>query len=421
MVNDAGQLHTISPVSSNVLIIDEDTGEVIYSAHNTATTAQRVAFARFIAGLEVSLPRYVAFGPIAALSTDSITRFTALKAEAARSPIGTVVTTTTETARVGVTFGPGIGSGDIREIGLLNDEESASTIHNCDILTNWTTSVGTISLDTEEFVQGFGAVIIESSRGASEAAAFTATPIVINLSSFTSPYLQFWYYIEDAAHIAEVDVELRDGTTRYDWSDVLPVSGTLEDGWNYYSLSIGSGTATSDTNDGRVQITTTTASTVAAATSIVERIDNVRLWAAQGDLWAYLNPTPFISKHPRQTLGVYWFLSITDATTTTATMAEVLTSFGSEQLTVGTSVKTLSSVEYSPLDSGKARTATIQVTAGGPVRYQTDGSTPSATSGLILRSSDNDLVLDNITDIGNMRMIRNSGGSDATIDVTYHR
>jgi|DEB19_MinimDraft_3_1074340.scaffolds.fasta_scaffold14375_4 hypothetical protein len=94
--------------------------------------------------------------------------------------------------------------------------------------------------------------------------------------------------------------------------------------------------------------------------------------------------------------------------------------YATEQLTVSTAVATptASKVDNTATPFNfRASAADVEVGSNGII-YTLDGSTPTATNGLTLASAK--LTLAGYQKVKALKMIR-SGGSDATVNITYYK
>jgi hypothetical protein len=100
--------------------------------------------------------------------------------------------------------------------------------------------------------------------------------------------------------------------------------------------------------------------------------------------------------------------------------------FARERLTVSNTNKPLTKATYE--DDGnigttmrmKAKSARIRVEGANGIWIDELGGTPSATGGISLSSTSQDFWVHGVEGMRNINMQR-SGGTDATVEVTYYR
>jgi len=95
-----------------------------------------------------------------------------------------------------------------------------------------------------------------------------------------------------------------------------------------------------------------------------------------------------------------------------------LTPFAFEQLTVSTTLVNFTTATWQPSGEAPAKAALVQVESQ-PCRYRGDGTAPAAAVGHLLAATDT-IVIPSSEACALAGFIR-SGGSDATLNVTFYR
>jgi hypothetical protein len=98
---------------------------------------------------------------------------------------------------------------------------------------------------------------------------------------------------------------------------------------------------------------------------------------------------------------------------------DVLVPFAYESITATTTSQTLTSATYNPA-TGKAKRANLTCDTGSTVRYNYDGSTPTATSGHLV-STGIIVVFSGDTAIENARIIVSGAPVTMRCQITYER
>lgn len=100
-------------------------------------------------------------------------------------------------------------------------------------------------------------------------------------------------------------------------------------------------------------------------------------------------------------------------------MTTPLQSFAFEQVTVNSTAVGLTEATYAPSGNPRARRAVIQNVGSRVVRYKTDGSAPTSSSGHQLAVG-GVLTLETTHDIAAFRAVRESA-FNSTLAITYQR
>lgn len=403
--------HTIRSVG-NLILIDEDTGDLLDWVHNDITEAHKEGYASWLAGETIDPPNYIAVGNVGALPTETLAQFSALKSEMDRAELAGRSRQTAIVARLLGVFQLGRGVGEINEFGLFGSAADVDEVDDCDSDTDWS-SDNTLAVDTEVFREGTGSLKAEGSGDIS----FENDSLGLgDIGATVNSYLQFWYYIDDASNLGTdgLTIELSSSTTNkqdaYRW---VIATDDLDDDWTWMNLLIDDATVVGTPDlDAFVRLTIYCESKTA---SVVERIDKVRIFNKSGVLWARAEPNSTITKAFTQVLGVYWFFSAREGATSVN-----LNAFAKESVTVGTTATQLTeSVFKIPGEEG-AKLAEILVTKA-PVRMLLTGDDPTETEGILLTKMSL-ITIDNQADIENARFIRDEGASeDAVLEVQYSR
>lgn len=407
----------------NVIIVDFDNNE-IYSGHNEITQTHRNKYADFLIGTAVTTPSHIAIGSKVKLDTESNVAFTKLKSELARVAITSAALQSQDTARFAAILTAGVGTGTIREVGLFNAAESTVEINDCDANTNWSVGAGSLVVDTTEFQEGTASLKNQYTGNGGETDSFTYLPdpqIDTEFTTNANGIFQFWYYNDNVAACNAADMQIDlvtlNSNNRYVWT-VRPGS-ELTNGWNWFHLPLADATIsgtpnveTQNVDEFRILIT------VDNSINVTQRVDRLRLFEPNGDLWARFEPPVSITKQFGTVVGIYWFFSMREGGAELA-----FTAFDSESITVSTSAIGFTSSKISPSGGGgQARQAIVFINSGGPIRWNIDGTNPTSTTGQGPYESGEFFTLEGITNISNLRMIRDTTATgDATVHAIYLR
>ena len=418
-------MHDSFPDSEiNVIVLDEDTGEVLRSVHNVATRIHRQRYAEILSGQTVDLPQYMAFGAGTPDNTETASEFQQLKSEIIRTVAGTRVLTSSESARIGGSFGPGVGVGTAQELGLFTTIQSIVTVNNCDLTTGWESDGTSVGILTSNHIGG-SACITTTRDAVTEVEPFRKGDFNITASGLgAQARLQFWYYTSSAGGISttaqnRVSLVFRDtvqnAQVEFNATNIAPAAGVLSDGWNFYDIPLSSFSPTLDITDENLVLTGFRLRLIKTVSNeIEERLDEVRFWEPSGDLWAYTTLVPPLSKDPQQTLGIYWYLSIRDTAEDQA-----LEGFAYESNQAIATPQRLTASLYAPTGATRATRATVQNTGSNPVRYRVDGGIVATDQGHILAASES-VTLGTFNEIQRFSFAR-SGNASSEISVTYRR
>lgn len=101
---------------------------------------------------------------------------------------------------------------------------------------------------------------------------------------------------------------------------------------------------------------------------------------------------------------------------------EPSTAFAFEKLTSTGAAQPLTKGTFAPTSGSEAQRALITVETGS-IRYRYDGVAPTATSGMFVNAASGVpvIVLEGVNNIENFQFITSSGGTAATLNVTYER
>lgn len=416
----------------NLWVIDEASGLVLWHAHNTVTETFRQSVANWLKGTAVTVPTHIALGTSVKLSTENDRWFTALKKEFARVAIGSSSLNSSDTVRYVAIFLSTEGVGEIKELGLFNAAATATQLSACDVTTNWSTGGGnTLTTDsTTEWREGTASLKVTGTA----ANLLTNTSLAVSVSSHTTDsYLQYWHYVDTVANLnGDFTVKLfvntgagaYDAAIYYSWT---VAKADLANNWNRTQLQISDATA----NGGAAIATHNSVKGLSvvnagvASSSVVQRVDDIRLFKDTGDLWARGQPRSTITKAQGQVVGVYWYISMKEGGATLA-----YASFAKESLTVSTTAVTLTSSVYAPTGADAAKAASIYV-RNAPINYWKSGDTPTVTAGL--QAFPGDIIrLETAGDISSFKAIRalnlyngttfpSGTARDATLEAQYER
>lgn len=411
----------IQNIKGNVVVADLDKVEILDVFPNTVTDAGKQRMARFLIGESITSPNNIAIGNSFSLNTESAQGFTALKSEFARTSVSNKLRSSPVTARLVSLFGSGTGTGTIREFGLFDVAESITSLNNAEATSGWSSGDGgTITLDTSDYMQGSSSLSISDITGDNtEKNYFRNTTIGVDVTSRdTTVFHQVWIYVDDINKLNganSVKLRLGDDTSNY---YVFSLDDTdFSDGWNFINKKVSDATVVgtpSMFSSGTLDFLDFGFNISSGQTPTI-KIDMIRLFQKNGNLWARAEPNAAISKGIAQVVGIYWFLAFSSGADETHYKA-----FTSEKLTISTTAKSLTSATHSPSDEEGARQAYILV-GGMPVRYFKTGDNPTNTAGFLIPPQ-GAFVIDSNTDIGNAKFIRDANAtSNATLFVEYMR
>jgi len=402
--------------------VNYDSGECWW-LHNTITDAHRQRYAEILKGDTVTTPTHIGVGNKAKLSSEDASRFTKLKAEIARVAVTSKALQASDTARFVAIIPAGTATGKINEFGLFNAAEDALVVNNCDATTGWSTNTdGVLVLDPVTFNEGTGSIKTTITGDGTTMTSFQHTTLAINATSYTesTASLQFWYYVDNVDSIdgATMSVQAWTGDPDYYYWTITP-STELSTGWNWISLKFsdalqsGSPDITVD-NITEFHMTTTKDNAVV----VVERLDHVRIFGTNGDMWARVEPPSEINKTQGSVVGVYWFLAMKEGGATVA-----YTAYTKQTLTVSTSAIGFTTAYMQPTGGAEAaRQVIVHIREGGPINYTIDGTTVTSTVGMGPYYEGSVLVIDGAGNIANFRAILDSKAvASATLECTYLR
>lgn len=406
-------MRDLSRLGDNVFVINMATNELVYRGHNSLTATARERIVRFLIDEAVDTPDFIALDSIAKLNSETAAQMTALKAEFARVQItadGKLRSQPT-TARYVALVSPGTGTGIVRGFGLFDSAEDVDVVSAADATTNWT-SGNALTVNTDDYREGTGSL---QSVGTA-ALSFRNELLAVGITGkTTSDYLQFWYYIDDVDFLPAGGLEFELSSNTADGSDQYAFTvakADLSDGWNWISEQISGATATGSPNlDAIVRFRLFT--TGVKSSSATEKLDHIRLFSKNGNLWAHSSPITAITKGIHETLGVYWFITAEEGT-----LEETFSTYAKETVIVSTSAIGLDSTVYQPANEEGPKRAVIFV-ADQPIRYWRTGDTPTATSGVHVNANTL-LIVEGLDDIDNFLAIRENV-TDATMYVEYER
>lgn len=274
----------------------------------TYTGRQRLA--AHLAGLTGDL--YIAVGTEYSSAPDK-SLLVSLENEIARTKI-TSKSAVERTARLVGLFLEKEGVGTWKEIGLFEGEEKAVVLHNCDTDTDWI-SDNTLSVEVSGAQEGGGA--LESSAPDTAGAANVSfrnanlTPSYNNLSFQATDTLQFWYYVGDTTMLVgdqtvEIGSTVNDNEDEYQFL-IDPV--TLSDGWNLISRAVDTASIIGNPDlNNIVRFRLYGDKNIPVGQTLIERIDNVRLFANSGYMWARAELNPPVAKQMGEVRSVYWYI-----------------------------------------------------------------------------------------------------------------
>jgi len=333
----------------------------------------------------------------------------------------------TETVRFVSIFQAGEGTGEINEIGLFGAAESQVVVHNCDSATSWTTN-GAITLDTTNHREGTGCLqCITNGTGAQLIAFNQATTINANCQAYNtdSTYLQGWYYTNNATAIDGADLVVRayTGASDYYYWNVTTsgASPTIEADWNWLNLEFLDASTSGSPNIEASNISRISVlSTKDNGVSVLERLDHLRVFHENGDLWARVETPTEITKTYGTVVGVYWFLSMREGGANVT-----YTAFDQETLTITNAAATgFTTSKIQPTGGADpARQARVTVRSGGGINWTQNGTSPtdSTGNGPVAAGDTYVFYVEGTTNLANWKAILNSGGTNATVFVEYLR
>lgn len=288
-------------------------------SHNTITNVYRTKHMKWLAQSITPTnhipPEYIAVGKGAA-PADART-LTALQTELDRMLITTIPgeeNAGTYEAKLTTVYNGGRGNGVWTELGFLDDDATTTTLDACDATTGWT-SDGSLSLSTSNYCEGTGALAV-SSTSALSGSLFNKTTISPTATSVdtTNGRLDFWYYVNDAALLSgtmtiEVSSSASVNTDEYEWTQA--VSG-LSTGWNFITKTFASATVNGSPNiDALIRFTVKGHTrNGSGGTPVVEGLDRVRLFQANGNLYCWSEINPSETKSAGQIKNVQWMIRI---------------------------------------------------------------------------------------------------------------
>jgi len=276
---------------------------IILEGHDLFLNVGRTQLAEYFCGTAVSAPRYIAVGTKTTTVADPRT-LTALEDELDREIVESRYRET-YTAKLVAVFTRKRAVGEWQELGLLDAQARAVMLSNCDTTTNWTSS-NTLSVETSDYREGAGALEATGSatldfRNAALAPDYGA------YSFSTEDKLQLWYYVDNVANLTgsvyiEISSSTTDDTDEYEFEIA---TADLSNGWNWISRKISDATAIGSPNLNaivrfRLHVT--------KSASVLSRIDRIRLFGNEGNLWCRAELTTPVTKQLGEVRNVYWYI-----------------------------------------------------------------------------------------------------------------
>jgi len=198
--------------------------------------------------------------------------------------------------------------GTWNELGVYYGNATIAMLDNCVELGSWV-SENTLTLDTVTVRHGPGCL---RSQGDDSIVSFR------NIGGLDSPGVAFsgedrfqmWYYVNDTAYLdSGEEVVIRVGSSpisiETDYYEFRVPHASLASGWNWLSWAVGD----YDASDGLPDYSTIVSFRLQSwklSSSIIERIDKIRLFKHAGTLWGYHALGTAIEKEWGETKWVYW-------------------------------------------------------------------------------------------------------------------
>src|SRR3990167_3200317 len=185
--------------------------------------------------------------------------------------------------------------------------------------------------------------------------------------------LQFWAKLSNWLASIGQDVRVGNDASNY-WQFTNPFVD--HNNWQYLDLALSSAAVVgSPSLSSAINYFRTRVGIYVPAGRVTLRLDAIRMFSSQGNLWAIFQLDTPIEKTQQDQIVVSWYLTAAEGDTDVADKV----SFAREQLTVTNgSIKLLTSGTYAPSGGSPAQRATIRIVSGDPVVIDPLGSPNNA-------------------------------------------